>query len=150
MEIMHHGMTIHLPDGDPRVRVVEALLFGGLLPPPFPMPEPPPPPTPAPVAPPPPVVPKALATLWGRLRPHERKELLLLRERVWRPDELEEELKLNKDALSGSHARMRRLANTARQGLYVLTKGKSRYSRRYMLPPSAGPLLDLLTAAGLV
>lgn len=145
MEIRHHGVVMELADTDPRVRVMEALLFGGVLPEPFPMPKPA---HAEPVAPPPPQVPPALARFWSRLRPVEKKELMLLRARAWRPPELEAELGVTKDALAGSHSRMMRMSNNLRLGLCVESKGRSRRSRRYVLCPGGEQWLALLQAAG--
>lgn len=149
MEIRHRGLTIQLADDDMRVRVVEALLFGGVLPPPLTPPPEPTPPALSPPAAPPPDAPQALRAYWARLRVVEQQELMLLRERVWRPEELEQRLGVNKNALAGSHSRMMRLANNTGVPLYVLTRGKRRRSRRYMLPSGAAEQLALLVAAGL-
>ena len=148
MEIRHHGMVMELADTDPRVRVMEALLFGGVLPAPFPMPKPPAQPEPPAAPPPPPEVPPALARFWSRLRPVEKKELMLLRERAWRPPELEAALGVSKDALAGSHSRMMRLSNNLQLGVCVESKGRSRRGRRYMLCPGGERWLALLQAAG--
>jgi len=78
MQLVHQGVKLELPDDDPRVRVIETLLYGRPLPPP--LPPPPASPPPEPVEPPSkaeaaPEVPPAWAALWARLSPAARRWL---------------------------------------------------------------------------
>ena len=144
MKLLHRGMTLELEDQDPRVAIIEALLFGRSLPPPLPLP---PELTQEPSPPQPPVeVPGNMRRFWLALHPPERKELLLLSERPYRAAELEEALGTGQRVLMGRHSRMAKLARQLGLGEAVRPTGRSRDGRRYRVGKEMAGWLRALAA----
>lgn len=87
LTLLYRGMTVHLPEGDPRIAFVDFFLFRDLPPPlsrpPAPEPEPPPPPTVEPAV----QVPAAWHAFWNAL-PEGARTLLatLCRQQLTTPE----------------------------------------------------------------
>lgn len=133
MKIEHRGLRIELDDTDARVRVFEAVLFGGPLPEVLDLAALPKIGGPAPSGPPP--VSEAMKTLWGQLKEGERKELLLIASEPLSLAGLERAMGVREYGLQGRHARMSRIARSV--GIYPLirSRGRKRAGRRYYLAP---------------
>lgn len=145
MRINHRGLSIELEQADARVAVIETLLFGGPLPPPFPKPQladvaPPDAPAPEPVD-----VPANVARWWGALGAAEKKELTLLAERPWRPAEMERAFGWGQPELMGQHSTIGRLAQKHRIGRPILLRGRGRDGRRFLLAPELVPYVVALS-----
>lgn len=153
MRLQHRGLTIELPEDDPRIAVIEALLFGRTLPPPFaPPPEPvvappPQPPPPPPPPPPPVVVPAAYRAFWRALGPVERRELALLAEREHSPAEMEKALGLRQSKLMGRHSVINRLAFKHDTPGWIFSRGRGRDARRFYVRKDVVPFIRALVAA---
>jgi hypothetical protein len=146
MRIHHRGLTIELEQADARVAVIETLLFGGPLPPPFPKPPLTDVASPEAAAPPTLVeVPANVARWWTRLRTAEQKELVLLSERAWRPAEMEAALGYDQPQLMGQHSTISRLAFKHRLGRPILRTGRGRDARRFVLLPELVPYVVALS-----
>jgi hypothetical protein len=146
MKLLHRGMTLELEDQDPRVAVIEALLFGQSLPPPFPLPPDLVATHAAPLAEPPVAVPDAMRRFWEALKPSERKELVLLSGRPYRAADLEEALGAGQRVLMGRHSRMAKLAKRLRLGQAVRARGRTRKGRSYCVSPEMAAWLGALAA----
>ena len=137
MKLEHRGLTILLGEDDPRVPIVEALLFGRSLPPPFPPPpdpEPPEPPPPPPPDPPPRVpVEGSFLRFWAGLEEIERREFALLVESPHRPIEMEKALGLSTRKLMGQHSRIARLARKLGAHGWIRSRGRGREGKRYWI-----------------
>ncbi|MEW5855244.1 MAG: hypothetical protein AB2A00_41085 [Myxococcota bacterium] len=143
MKLLHRGLTIELPDDDPRIPIMEALLFGRSLPPPLPAPAIP---TPTPAAPPAPPVPQAMREFWSALTPVERKELTLLATRAYRPQEMESALGISQRKLMGRHSRLARLAKRFKVPARVRVRGRGRKGRSYWIDQASAVLVRVLAA----
>jgi hypothetical protein len=143
MKLIHRGFTLDLPDEDPRVAVIEALLFGKTLPAPLPVPAVEQP------APPPPAVniPPALSRFWSRLDEVQRQELVLLCGHRYKPDDLEAALDISQRQLSGNHSSINRLAHNFGVAVQVRASGRSRHSRKYWMDEDSIRLVRLLVRA---
>ncbi len=122
MQVTHRGMTIDLDDDDPRVAIFEAVLFGKTLPPVLPAPE-------AVRA----QVSDAWTGFWHALSAVEKRELTLLSERRWRPEELEKALGLGHTMLRGQHLKLHRAAKKFRLPLRIRAIGRVQKTRSYAL-----------------
>lgn len=139
MKLQHWGVTIELPAGDPRIPIIEAVLFGKTLPPFLDAPE-------ASSKRPKPELPEAYRAFWAELQPIEQKELLLLIERPYRPEEIEKALGLTQRKLMGQHSTINRFASKHRVPLDVRSSGRVRKSRRYYVIPEAAGVLRALAS----
>lgn len=145
MRLLHHGMTIDLDDGDRRVAVIEALLFGGLLPQPIPVRRPEPEaPAPLEEAPPTIEVPAAIDAFWAELHDNERHELVLLASHRYRVDELEKALGLTSRGMAIQHSRLSRVARKNGLPHAVVSHGTKRTTRIYALAEQLTPFVKVL------
>lgn len=135
MKLMHRGLTIELPADDPRIEAIEVLLFGKSLAP-----------DPAPSAPPPPAVPDVFRKYWNTLDPLQRRELELLAGRRHRAEELERLLGVDQPKLCGMHSSFARLARYQKTQNPVITRGRSRAGRSYLLDEAAVPWVRQIVA----
>jgi hypothetical protein len=124
MRLLHRGLSIDLADDDPRVAVMETLLWGRPLPPALPMP----------ALATPPEVPPAFERFWLALSPVERRELGLLAAETRTPAELEKLLGLTSPQLMGKHSGMAKRAKFHRLGTIIKARGRGRGARRFYLP----------------
>lgn len=145
MRIDHRGVTFQLEDTDPRVRLMECILFGEPLPPPLPAPAGALPGSPARAA----EATPATRALWAELTELEQRELVLLTARSYRPDELEKALGASAGDLQTAHSRLRRLSNARGVLLAVRTSGSTRRTRRYALETASVDVMRALIAAGI-
>lgn len=120
MQVIHRGLSIELVDDDPRVAIIEAVLFARTLPPPLP--------SPADEA-----TQQGWQRFWKRLKPTPRKELELLAERRWRAEELEKQLGLDPFSLRGQHQSLHSLAKKFGIPLRIRVFGRVRADRAYAL-----------------
>ena len=141
-------MTIELAAGDPRIPVIEALLFGPAVAPPVSALPPPPPPIPPPAPPLPPrlVVPAAYRAFWKALGPRERLDLALLAEREYQPEELERALGLRRMQLKGRHGIIGRRAGESHLPFPIVARGRYRTTRRFSLRDEFKPFVRELAA----
>lgn len=136
MHVIHRGLTILLSDDDPRASAIEAILFGPAQPPSAeasPMPTPPPP--------------DSWQKFWKKLKSGHRRELVLLAERRWRPEELEAELGINQPQLRGYHQTIHAYAKKFRVPVQIRTYGRVRKDRSYALTDTGKELVTTLSAA---
>ncbi|MEW5847237.1 MAG: hypothetical protein AB2A00_00435 [Myxococcota bacterium] len=140
MKLLHNGLTIELAADDARVPIIEALLFGRTLPPPIPLPEEKP-------APPLVEIPDGMRRFWKRLDAVQRRELLLLAERPYAADEMEEALGLSQRKLMGKHSSINRLAHNHRVAAWIQARGRHRGNRRYALDPNVAKVVKALAAS---
>lgn len=146
MKLIHHGMTLELPDDDPRVKVIEALLTG------FPVQATEPVPPPPVVAPPPPEEePAAEPTdwvnvepwlaFWRAVRPEARAWISgLLAHAPIRMTDVRKHTPIKKYGLASLHAH---IAHTARRhGLqpFIEARGYGRARRYSIVAAAAEPL----------
>lgn len=134
MQVTHRGMTIELEDDDPRVAIFEAVLFGRTLPPPLPAPQ-------SQRA----ELSESWTGFWHALSEVERRELALLSERRWRPEELEKALGLKHTMLRGQHLKLHRAAKKFRLPLRVKAIGRVRKDRSYALSAESVAFVRRLT-----
>ena len=146
---MHRGLTIELQLDDPRIPILESVLYGRPLPPPLPMPNLPLPPAKAPDAAVTlvPVSPNMRA-FWGALTALDRKELTLLADRPLRPAELEAALGISQRGVLGAHSRMARYSRRHRVPVAVRSRGRGRARRHYWLDEFTAATVRTLAAEG--
>lgn len=120
MQVIHRGLSIELVDDDPRVAIIEAVLFARTLPPPVPSPEEE-------------RVTQGWAKFWKALKPQQKRELELLAERRWRAEELEAQLGIGPLALRGQHQSIHSLAKKSGISMRIRVLGRVRADRAYAL-----------------
>lgn len=130
MLIHHRGLEIALADDDPRVAIIETVLFSKPLPPPLPTPE-----TPKAAVPSLETVPVSIRRAWRELSALQRRELAILAERPHRAEELERILGRRFGSLGGFHRQIHTIAERHRAKLAVSVKGRGREGRSFFLRP---------------
>lgn len=144
MRIAHRNTTVELPDDDPRVAVIELLLFGQakalpVFAPPAPAEPPPPPPPAVPL-------PKGVRDFWKALPDPCRVELRLLATAPRQVDDLCRVLRIRPGELQGVHFSTNRLARLHRVTLTLLRAGHDRRYRRFWVPEEQAVWLRTLVA----
>ena len=147
MKIMHRGLTIELQLDDPRIPILESVLYGRPLPPPLPMPSLPDTETSVATAAAVPLSPNMRA-FWRALTALDRKELTLLSARALRPVELEAALGISQRRVLGAHSRMARFARRHRVPVAVRSRGRGRARRHYWLDEFTAAAVRTLAAEG--
>lgn len=135
MHVIHRGLTIELADGDPRVKVIEAVLFAPELPPSV-----------AAFGQPKTHTPDSWRKFWKKLKIGHRRELVLLAERRWRPEELEAELGITQPKLRGYHQSIHAYAKKFGVPVRIRTYGRVRKDRSYALTDAGKELVTTLSA----
>ena len=150
MKIMHRGLTIELQLDDPRIPILESVLYGRPLPPPLPMPSLPATETSVASAAAAAAVPLSpnMRAFWRALTALDRKELTLLSARALRPAELEAALGISQRRVLGAHSRMARFARRHRVPVAVRSRGRGRARRHYWLDEFTAAAVRTLAAEG--
>src|SRR5689334_7996938 len=125
MQLKHRGLTIELPDDDPRIPIFEALLFGRALPPPLPAPAIETPPS-APAAPSRVKVPANWLRFWRALGEPMRKELVVLTKGPATAHAIEVALGIEKGDLNGTNTQITRVAHAHGLGRILGRRGRGR------------------------
>jgi len=141
---MHRGLTTHIRPGDPRIAVIETLLYGRPLPPPMPVPELRD--TTPPAAPPPVEVPPTVRAAWDQLEIIDRRLLLALARGPKSPAELEAILGVTQRQRIGLHSRIHRVAWARSVAFFILASGRGRSARRLRIAAEMVPWVLALAA----
>ena len=135
MRMVHRGLTIELELDDPRVAIIETVLFGRPLPPPvglpppLPMPELAPPPPPEPEVPP---VPAPWQRFWDELTPVARQWLSKLAAQPIAAGEVKKHLSGRDRPLVGLHKHIAATARRVGVPFPIEAHGRGK-ARRYFL-----------------
>lgn len=138
MKILMHSLTIELEESDPRVGIIQTLLFGKPLPKPMPIPD---------LFSGPGFLSERHLRFWKSLDATSKKELELLSEQPYAPSAMEAAIPLSQRRLMGQHQSINRLARSHGVPVRLLIKGRGRAGRKYFLDDPAAALVKALLKA---